>query len=127
MAEEFIRVSTLRAGLTCRCPRCGRGRLFSGFLTVAPVCAACGLDLSHHDSGDGPAVFVILVVGFAVVALALILETTFQPPTWLHMTIELPLILAGSLGLLRPFKATLVALQFRHRAREHRRDERPGE
>jgi len=128
MAEDLApRVSTLRAGLTCRCPRCGRGRLFSGFLAVAPACAACGLDFSDHDSGDGPAVFVILVVGFAVVALALILETTFAPPTWLHMTVELPLILAGSLGLLRPFKATLVALQFRHRTREYRPGERRGE
>lgn len=117
MTEDLApRVSILRAGLTCRCPRRGRGRLFSGFLDVAPACAARGLDLGHHDAGDGPAVFVILVVGGAVVALALIVETSFAPPTWLHMAIELPLVLAGSLGLLRPVKATLVALQFHHRA-----------
>ena len=111
-------VSIVRAGLLCRCPRCGRGKLFSGFLGIASACGACGLDLGDHDSGDGPALLVIFVVGFAVVALALILETTLSPPTWLHLAIELPLILAGSLGLLRPFKATLVALQFRHRARD---------
>ncbi len=70
----------------------------------------------------------IFVVGFVVVALALVLEITLSPPTWLHHAIELPLILAGSLGLLRPFKATLVALHFRHRARDGNGhgDERPG-
>ncbi len=110
--------SALRAGLLCRCPRCGEGRLFAGYLTVAPSCPHCGLDLSAHDSGDGPAVFVILVVGFAVVALALIMEVRFGPPTWVHLVIEIPLILAASLGLLRPFKATFIALQFKHRAGE---------
>jgi uncharacterized protein (DUF983 family) len=80
----------------------------------------CGLDLSAHDSGDGPAVFVVLLVGAAVVALALILEVTYAPPTWLHMAIEFPLILAGSLGLLRPLKATLIALRHKHDAGERR-------
>ena len=111
--------SPLRTGLLCRCPRCGEGPLFSGFLTVAHRCARCDLDLGAHDSGDGPAVFVIFVVGFGVVALALVLEVAYAPPTWLHLVIELPLILLGSLGLLRPFKATFVALQYRHKAREH--------
>ena len=60
------RVSPIAAGLACRCPRCGRGRLFDGYLTVAARCSACGLDLSKADSGDGPAVFIIFILGFLV-------------------------------------------------------------
>lgn len=107
-------VSPLRAGLACRCPRCGKGRLFAGYLDLAPACEACGLDYGQADSGDGPAVFVILILGFAVVGAALIVEVAFQPPYWLHVVLWLPAILGGSLGLLRPFKAILIALQFKH-------------
>lgn len=102
--------------MRCRCPRCGNGPLFRGFLTVADRCAACGLDLKSADSGDGPAVFVMFVVGPIVVALAFWVEFTFSPPYWVHMVLWGPAILAGSLALLRPFKATLIALQYRHRA-----------
>lgn len=109
------RVSAFAAGLRCRCPRCGEGRLFEGFLTVAPRCGRCGLDLRAQDSGDGPAVFIILIVGFVVVALALVLEALFSPPYWVHVVLWLPAILGLSLLLLRPFKATLIALQYRHR------------
>jgi uncharacterized protein (DUF983 family) len=107
--------SPWRAGLLCRCPRCGEGRLFAGLLTVAPICGVCGLDLAAQDSGDGPAVFVILVLGALVVGLALAVELTFSPPLWLHMVLWPPLILAGAIALLRPFKATLIAFQYRHR------------
>lgn len=109
-------VSPLRAGLTCRCPRCGKGRLFAGYLDLAPACEVCGLDYAQADSGDGPAVFVILILGFAVVGGALVVEVAFQPPYWVHVVLWLPAILGGSLGLLRPFKAILVALQFKHKA-----------
>jgi len=107
-------VSPWRAGLLCRCPRCGEGRLFAGLLTVAPLCKACGLDLAAQDSGDGPAVFVILVLGAIVVGLALAVELIVAPPLWLHMVLWPPLILAGAVALLRPFKATLIAFQYRH-------------
>jgi uncharacterized protein (DUF983 family) len=107
--------SPWRAGLLCRCPRCGRGPLFAGLLTVAPLCAACGLDLAAQDSGDGPAVFVILVLGALVVGLALAVELMLSPPLWLHMVLWPPVILGGAIGLLRPFKATLIAFQYRHR------------
>ncbi|MFN4283038.1 MAG: DUF983 domain-containing protein [Alphaproteobacteria bacterium] len=107
--------SPWRAGLLCRCPRCGRGALFAGLLTVAPACAVCGLDLAAQDSGDGPAVFVILVLGAIVVGLALAVELTFAPPLWLHMVLWPPLVLGGAIALLRPFKATLIAFQYRHR------------
>lgn len=108
-------VSPFAAGLSCRCPRCGRGRLFDGFLTVAARCESCGLDLRAQDSGDGPAVFIILVLGFLVVGLAILVEAVYEPPYWLHVVLWPPVILGLSLGLLRPFKAVLIALQYRHK------------
>ena len=77
------------------------------------------MDLRDHDAGDGPAVFVILVVGFIVVAAALIVEVRYEPPMWLHLVMWIPLILALSLGLLRVFKALLIALRYHHQAGEH--------
>ena len=109
-------VSPFYAGMRCRCPRCGEGPLFSGFLTVAERCSVCGLDLKSADSGDGPAVFIIFIIGPIVVGLAFWVEFTFTPPYWVHMVLWVPAILLGSLALLRPFKATLIALQYRHRA-----------
>ena len=105
----------MRAALQCRCPRCGEGKLFSGLLTVRPSCPACGLDLSAEDAGDGPAVFVIFFLGLIVVALAAIVELRFAPPLWLHLILWAPLILGGALAMLRPLKAGLIALQYRHR------------
>lgn len=116
MRRTTTAVSPFSAGLRCRCPRCGIGGLFDGFLTVADKCSACGLDLSVADSGDGPAVFVIFIVGPIVTGLALWTEMTIQPPYWVHIVLWGPAVLAGCLLLLRPFKATLVALQYRHRA-----------
>jgi len=114
--------SPLVAGLTCRCPRCGKGALFDGFLTVRRQCDRCGLDFSFADSGDGPAVFVILFAGFVVVGLALVVEFLYQPPFWVHGLLWGPLILLVTLGPLRPFKATLIALQYHHDAAEGRLD-----
>lgn len=113
-------VSPVAAGLACRCPRCGRGRLFKGFLTIAPRCEACDLDYGFIDAGDGPAVFVILIGGFIVVALAFWVEAVYQPPLWLHAVLWIPAILIVTLGLLRPFKALLVAFQYRNKAAEGR-------
>ena len=109
-----------RTALLCRCPRCGEGRLFDGFLTPAPKCSACGLDYRFVDSGDGPAVFIILIVGFVVVVAALVTEVKVSPPYWVHAVLWLPLTLILSLGLLRPAKALMIAMQYRHRAREGR-------
>lgn len=109
-------VSALRAGLTCKCPRCGIGKLFDGYLAVAERCPRCNLDFSSVDSGDGPAVFVILILGILVAAAALLVEVAFQPPYWLHLLLWLPTILIGALAMLRPFKATLIALQFKYKA-----------
>ncbi|MGE5539871.1 MAG: DUF983 domain-containing protein [Gemmatimonas sp.] len=107
--------SVWSAGLRCRCPACGRGKLFSGFLTVVERCESCGSDLRAHDTGDGPAVFIILILGFVVVGAALIVEVRYEPPLWVHALLWPPLIVIGALGLLRPFKGVMVALAFRHR------------
>jgi len=103
-----------------RCPRCGQGKLFEGFLSVAPECPSCGLDYTKVDTGDGPAVFIILIAGFLIVGLAMFVELSYQPPYWLHALIFLPLAILVPMGLLRPFKATLIALQYHNRAREGR-------
>lgn len=105
----------MRVALQCRCPRCGEGKLFTGLLTVRPLCPECGLDLSAQDAGDGPAVFVILFLGLIVVGLAAIVELRFAPPIWVHLVLWTPLILAGAVLMLRPMKAGLIALQYRHR------------
>lgn len=119
--------NSITTGLLCRCPRCGKGKLFSGFLTLRPRCDACGLDYSFADAGDGPAVFVILIGGGIVVAAALITEILFQPSYWIHAALWLPLILLVTLAPLRPFKGVLIALQFHHKAEEGQlaRRERP--
>jgi uncharacterized protein (DUF983 family) len=107
-------VSLLRVALACRCPRCGEGPLFSGLLTVRQSCPVCGLDLSAQDAGDGPAVFVILLLGFVVVGLAAIVEIRLQPPLWVHVVLWTPLILVGAIAMLAAAQAGLIALQFRH-------------
>jgi uncharacterized protein (DUF983 family) len=116
-------IDPIQAGLKGRCPRCGEGRLFSGFLTVGKRCYSCGLDYSYADAGDGPAVFVILIIGFIVVGLALWLEVTFAPPLWLHFLLWVPLALVLCLTALRLIKGVLLTLQYRHKAAEGRLDQ----
>jgi uncharacterized protein (DUF983 family) len=109
-------VSLVTAAFGCRCPRCGRGNVFDGLLTIVPRCAVCGLDISAQDAGDGPAVFVILILGAIVVLLAALVEINFAPPIWVHIMLWFPVTLAGAILLLRPLKAGLIALQYRHLA-----------
>jgi uncharacterized protein (DUF983 family) len=113
-AHHYPPVSVARAALACRCPRCGEGALFAGLLAVRLACAVCGLDLSAQDAGDGPAVFVILLLGFIVVGLGAIVEIKFSPPMWVHLLLWTPLTLFGAIAMLRPLKAGLIALQYRH-------------
>ena len=113
-------VSPVSAGLSCVCPRCGEGRLYAGMLTPATQCANCGLDYSFIDAGDGPAVFVILILGFVIVGLALIVETSFQPPFWVHVVLWIPLIIVAALWALRVAKAMMIALQYQTQAAEGR-------
>ena len=111
--------SALR-GIACRCPRCGKGKLYAGFLTLAPRCENCGLDYAFIDSGDGPAIFIIMLAGAIVVACALIVEVKYQPPFWVHAVLWLPLIVITTLLPLRSMKSLLIALQFHHKAAEGR-------
>jgi uncharacterized protein (DUF983 family) len=114
-ADELSPVAT---GLRCRCPQCGRGKLFAGLLTVRERCEVCGLDLRAHDSGDGPAAFLILILGAIDVIGAIWVETAFEPPFWVHILIWPVVTLVGTIGLMRPMKATMMAIQFRHRRSE---------
>jgi uncharacterized protein (DUF983 family) len=107
-------------GLRGRCPRCGTGHLFGGFLNLRPKCEHCGLAFDFADAGDGPAVFVILIGGFVVVFAALFTEIVYRPPYWVHAALWLPLALLLTLGPLRPIKGLLIALQFHHKAQEGR-------
>lgn len=110
--------SPLLAGLILRCPNCSKGKLFKGYLKLADGCAACGEGFSALEQGDGPAVFVTLIVGFVVVGLALTVEVAYMPPLWVHAALWPPLILGGSLGLLPPLKGLLIGAHFRHRKGE---------
>jgi len=113
-------LSPALTGLTCRCPRCGKGKLFQGFLNTQPRCEVCGLDYGFIDAGDGPAVFVILLAGFIVVGAALVVEFKYAPPFWLHAVLWGPLILLTTLLPLRPMKGLMIALQYHHKAAEGR-------
>jgi uncharacterized protein (DUF983 family) len=115
-------VDPIPAGLKGRCPRCGEGRLFDGFLAVGKGCTNCGLDYSYADAGDGPAVFVILIIGFIMVGLALWTEVNFNPPLWVHLVIWLPLTVVLALTALRLIKGVLLTLQYARQAAEGRLD-----
>lgn len=114
--------SPYATGLSGRCPRCGEGALFDGYLKLKPRCSACGLDYGFADSADGPAVFIMLIAGFLVLGCALYVEITYEPPIWLHLVMWLPLALIVCLGLLRPMKGLAVALQYANKAEEGRRE-----
>lgn len=106
--------SAFSAGLACKCPRCGKGATFDGYLTTRATCEVCGLDIASYDTGDGPAVFIIFILGALVVPMALLLESLVSPPLWLHGIIWGIVILGGSLALLRPLKGVMICLQYRH-------------
>ncbi len=112
--------SPLSTGIACRCPRCGEGKLLTGFLTVRPSCAACGLDFGFADSADGPAVIIMFIAGFAIIGGVLALEMAYEPPFWVHLAIWIPLTVALCLSLLRPMKGLAIALQYARDAGEGR-------
>lgn len=109
------RIDPIRAGLICRCPKCGEGRLFDGFLKVRPECESCGLDLKAIETGDGAATFIMQIAGFLVGFSALAVEIAWHPPIWLHLMIWPPLVAALAIGLMRPGKSLMIALQHRSR------------
>lgn len=120
---QFPEVNPVSAGLSGHCPRCGEGRLFKGFLSTREYCSNCHLDYSFADSGDGPAVFVIMLVGFVIVGLVLAVELAYAPPIWLHLLLWLPLTVLIAALVLRPLKGLMIALQYRNDAQEGRLDQ----
>jgi len=111
------------SALSGRCPRCGEKTLFGGLTNFAEQCRACGLDYSQYNVGDGPAAFLTMVIGALVLALALVLEFSFNPPFWVHVLLWVPLTAAAVVFGLRFAKALLLIIEYRNDAHEGRRDQ----
>lgn len=111
--------SLLQVALTGVCPRCGAGPLFGSWTAFASRCRACWLDLDSFNVGDGPAAFLIFIVGTVLVVGAVTLDLSLSPPWWVHL-VWLPVGAALTVYGLRFAKGLLVALEYRHRAREGR-------
>ena len=108
------------AALRGICPRCGNAPLFKGMAGFQPKCRSCGLDFAGFNVGDGPAAFLIFIVGGIVVALAIWVELRFAPPFWVHILLWVPLAASLTIGLLRLGKGLLLALEYQRGAREGR-------
>ncbi|WP_439472528.1 DUF983 domain-containing protein [Brevundimonas sp.] len=113
------RIDPIRAGLLCRCPNCGQGPLYAGFLKVVDRCEACGFDYSRLNTGDGAAIFIMQIAGGLVVFSALAVMIAWNPPIWLLLLVSLPLVAGLSIGLMRPGKGVMIALQMRNKAGQH--------
>lgn len=120
------KLSPVTTGLRGRCPVCGEGSLFSGFLEFARECQACGENFDSEDAGDGPAVFVIFAAGIFVIPAALAFQLILDAPTWLTLLIWIPILIAFCLALLRPLRGIMFNMQFKHQAAEHRAESRNG-
>lgn len=115
MSDQKPRAPLAVAGLLGRCPRCGQGRLFEGYLKIRPGCEVCGLSFAGHDTADGPAFFIMMPLCILTAVFALLLDRMAAPPAWVHFVLW-PTFIFGSAGLaLRPVKAIMVALQYRFR------------
>lgn len=110
-------LSPLKSALSCKCPRCGAGSLYIGrfSLDLRENCEGCGLNFSKNDSADGPAVFLIFLLGFLLVPLALLFEVILAPPLWVHVVLWGACALFITLILLKPLKAFVIALQYKYR------------
>jgi uncharacterized protein (DUF983 family) len=118
--SEHPRLSPLRTGLRCRCPRCGKGPLLRGFLKIRDRCPNCGLDYGFADPADGPAFFAMSGVGLVIMGLFAWIEVAYRPAIWFHFAFTLPLLVVGCLAVLRPIKGWLVASQYYFKAEESR-------
>jgi uncharacterized protein (DUF983 family) len=118
--SEWQAPETAEAAIRGLCPQCGAGGLFSGVTRFADKCARCGLDYSRFNVGDGPAAFLILVIGGLITIGAVVLEVKAEPPFWVHILVWIPLTAILTLASLRIGKATLLILEFKNSAREGR-------
>lgn len=112
--------SPVATGLRGRCPNCGQGSLFKGFLSFKDACLSCDADFRIEDAGDGPAVFVILAVGIFLIPLALGFQLLTDAPPWLTILVWAPILTLASIGLLRPFRGVMFNLQWTNKAKEAR-------
>ena len=119
---EPARIDPIRAGLLCLCPHCGKAPLFSGFLKVVERCAVCGFDFTRLNTGDGAAIFIMQIAGGIVVFGALFVQVAYNPPIWAMLVVALPLVAGLSLGLMRPGKGVMIALQMRNKSGQSRHD-----
>jgi uncharacterized protein (DUF983 family) len=113
------KASSLQAAIAGDCPRCGAHTLFKGWVSFAGKCRACGLDFSSFNVGDGPAAFLIFIVGTITVVGALVVDGAFSSPWWVHL-VWAPVAAGLTIGGLRVSKGWLLAQEYRHRAREGR-------
>jgi len=120
MAENAPKIPVLTVGLTATCPRCGKGALFKSGLVLRDKCSSCGLSYTFADSGDGPAVFAIFILGGIILGGALLVEFKLNPPVWVHIVLWGLLTPLFAFFLLRVLKSTLIALQYKHKAEEGR-------
>ena len=116
MPHALPKTSVMATGLKARCPRCGEGKLFKSGLALRDTCDRCSLGFGFADSGDGPAVFAILILGIFTLGGALITEFKLGPPAWVHLVLWGLLTPLFGFFLLRVLKATLIALQYKHNA-----------
>jgi uncharacterized protein (DUF983 family) len=116
--EQYPTLSPIATGIRGRCPRCGRGRLFDGFLTLAPRCTVCGLDYTFADPADGPAFFAMTFMSFPAVGFGWWLDATYEPALWVHLVTTLPMLLLLCIAPLRPLKGWLVSSQYVHKAEQ---------
>jgi uncharacterized protein (DUF983 family) len=114
VVDYFPRQSSIKTGLRCACPRCGQGKLFVGLLTIRNQCSVCDFDYSRLNADDGPAFFIIVIYSAIILPLAAWFQFSFEPPVWVHLVVWLPIIVVGAISLMHPFKAWLIAQQFRH-------------
>jgi uncharacterized protein (DUF983 family) len=91
--------SSLKRSMGCKCPRCGEGHLY----------------LKKNDSADGPAVFLIFILGALLVPMALILDAVVEPPLWVHAVLWGSVALGLTVGSLKPLKSLVIGIQYRHR------------
>ena len=120
-STTYPTLSPFVTGPTGRCPRCGKSTIFDGFLALRTRCQVCGLDLTFIDTGDGPAFFASFLGGFVLLALGVWMQISYEPPVWAYVA----LFIVGTafiIGLIRPLKGLLAALQYTNEAEQGRFD-----
>jgi len=115
----MIQPSLAGASLKGLCPRCAERTLFRGPVSFHDSCRACGLDFTAFNIGDGPAAFLILIVGAIVAVGAIVLDLATNPPMWVHL-VWVPVGALLTVGGLRVGKAALLFQEYKHQAREGR-------